>query len=66
VAPEHDRTPSTPSKDLVEQRELHLPVSGTAKVPTEVGSPQSTVLDLALERAYERIADWIEQVVAVV
>ena len=46
-------------EDLVEQRELHLPVTGTAEVGTEVGRPQASFLDLTLQRWDQRVPELV-------
>src|SRR5262249_48201082 len=50
LAAEDQRGPRRAAEDLVEQRQLELPVSLPAELGTEVGGPQPALPDLLLQR----------------
>ena len=60
---ENDRRAFRPAEDLVEQRQLHLAVAGTAEMRAEVGRPQPALLDDLLQRRDQRLAHRIVEVV---
>ena len=60
---EHDRRAFGAAEDLVEQRQFHLTVAGSAQMRAEVGGPQAALLDDLLQRRNERLADRVVEVV---
>ena len=54
LAAEHRRCPPRPPQQLVEQRQLHLPVALPAHLRFQVGGPQALLPHLLLQRPHHR------------
>ena len=60
---EDDRGAFGAAEYFVEQRQLHLAVSGSTQVRAQVGRPQPAFLDDLLQRRYQRLAHRVVEVV---
>jgi len=63
LAAEDVRRPHRAAEDLVQERELHLPVARAAELGPEVARPEAVLPDLGLQRIGDLLVDRVPAVV---